>query len=230
MTSKLTRTRGKRRSAGKNSDADNIGKNPVDGDEEEEEDTNGNTNNGEDVHRKGKPTNSLDKKEDDRVWVQCNNCDKWRALPSTVDADSLPDIWSCELNIYDPLRNSCDAPEESFKLVDGQLKSFFKLWVKKLKSADRGESRFPGNASKTRKRPLEVEWIKCCNPICGKWRAIHKGIPTNMMLKKLNNDRWGSKRAVWYCSMNTWDDTTASCSAPQEPIFDCPWNLGLESS
>lgn len=47
--------------------------------------------------------------EDDRVWVQCNTCDKWRALPSTVDPALLPDIWFCELNIYDPDRNCCEV-------------------------------------------------------------------------------------------------------------------------
>lgn len=47
--------------------------------------------------------------EDDRVWVQCNTCDKWRALPSTVDPALLPDIWFCELNIYDLARNCCEV-------------------------------------------------------------------------------------------------------------------------
>lgn len=47
--------------------------------------------------------------EDDRVWVQCNTCDKWRALPSTVDPALLPDIWFCELNIYDLGRNCCEV-------------------------------------------------------------------------------------------------------------------------
>ena len=47
--------------------------------------------------------------EDDRVWVQCNTCDKWRALPSSVDPALLPDIWYCELNIYDISRNCCEV-------------------------------------------------------------------------------------------------------------------------
>ena len=47
--------------------------------------------------------------EDDRVWVQCNTCDKWRALPNTVDPAALPDIWFCELNIYDDNRNCCEV-------------------------------------------------------------------------------------------------------------------------
>ena len=47
--------------------------------------------------------------EDDRVWVQCNTCDKWRALPSFVDPALLPDIWYCELNNYDASRNCCEV-------------------------------------------------------------------------------------------------------------------------
>jgi hypothetical protein len=31
--------------------------------------------------------------------------------------------------------------------------------------------------------------------------------------------------ANWYCSMNSWDDTTASCAAPQEPLWNSKWNL-----
>lgn len=47
--------------------------------------------------------------EDDRVWVQCNTCDKWRALPNTVDPAQLPDIWYCELNTFDEERNCCEV-------------------------------------------------------------------------------------------------------------------------
>ena len=54
--------------------------------------------------------------EDDRVWVQCNTCDKWRALPNTVDPAALPDIWFCELNIYDDHRNCCEVLEQKYLL------------------------------------------------------------------------------------------------------------------
>ena len=50
--------------------------------------------------------------EDDRVWVQCNTCDKWRALPNTVDPVLLPDIWFCELNSYDADRNCCEVRKQ----------------------------------------------------------------------------------------------------------------------
>ncbi|GFE52985.1 CW-type Zinc Finger protein [Babesia ovis] len=46
-------------------------------------------------------------------WAQCENCKKWRRLPASVNTDNLPDLWVCSLNIWDPLRNSCDVPEET---------------------------------------------------------------------------------------------------------------------
>ncbi len=168
---------------------------------------------------------------DDKVWVQCNNCDKWRSLPSTVDPNTLPDIWTCDLNIYDSNRNTCDAPEENYNKEEEQqnvqLKAFLRLWVKKLKTNDRAESRLVPNSitRNNRKRKLEVEWIQCCNPACRKWRAITRNIDTNVLLPRLHkNQRFGGN-GLWFCTMNSWDDTTASCAAPQEPLWNCRWNL-----
>lgn len=164
------------------------------------------------------------------VWVQCNTCDKWRSLPSTVDPDKLPDIWTCDLNTFDPTRNSCDAPEESYKMpLEEQhvpLKAFLKVWTKKLKCADRAETRLSGNAlTRNKKRKVDAEWIKCSSPTCGKWRAIPRSIEASAMLKRLNKGRFYGGDGVWYCSMNSWDETTASCAAPQEPLWNCKWNL-----
>eukprot|EP00428_Durinskia_dybowskii_P069097 CAMPEP_0170405264 /NCGR_PEP_ID=MMETSP0117_2-20130122/27084_1 /TAXON_ID=400756 /ORGANISM="Durinskia baltica, Strain CSIRO CS-38" /LENGTH=254 /DNA_ID=CAMNT_0010662359 /DNA_START=33 /DNA_END=794 /DNA_ORIENTATION=+ len=158
------------------------------------------------------------------VWVQCNTCDKWRSLPSTVDPEKLPDIWTCDLNIYDSERNNCEAPEESYKNAAEEqhvpLKNFLKVWAKKLKCADRAETRL-SSAGQTRgkKRKVDSEWIKCSSPSCGKWRAVPRTIETATILKRLNKARHYGGDGVWYCSMNSWDETTASCAAPQEPIW-----------
>jgi CW-type Zinc Finger len=45
-------------------------------------------------------------------WVQCEKCDKWRKLPPHVSADDLPDVWTCDMNNWNPLSASCDAPED----------------------------------------------------------------------------------------------------------------------
>ena len=56
-----------------------------------------------------------DESVDDRQWVQCDDCGKWRILPSSVKISSLPKNWYCHLNTYDPKRNDCSAPEQSAK-------------------------------------------------------------------------------------------------------------------
>ena len=168
---------------------------------------------------------------DDRVWVACNKCDKWRALPASVDTKQLPDIWVCADNTYDPEHATCDAPEEVFKQQDAELKDFFKVWSKRLKNTDKAEQRLPPSAiTRGRKRRLDIEWIQCSKPSCGKWRAISlRGLDTNTMLGKLSapaRGGWRTRDIAWYCSMNSWDETKAACSAPQEPLWDCRWNLG----
>lgn len=45
-------------------------------------------------------------------WAQCDRCQKWRRLPGVVDVSQLPEKWYCEMNEWDSLRQSCDAPEE----------------------------------------------------------------------------------------------------------------------
>lgn len=56
-----------------------------------------------------------DSSVDDRQWVQCDSCSKWRVLPSDIKVSSLPKHWYCHLNSYDPKRNNCAAPEQSTK-------------------------------------------------------------------------------------------------------------------
>lgn len=75
-------------------------------------------------HQQGAGANaqqSSDKVESgDKVWVQCNLCEKWRSLPSTVDPKSLPEVWTCDLNIYDHERMRCEAPEEDYSKEEEQ--------------------------------------------------------------------------------------------------------------
>jgi CW-type Zinc Finger len=55
-------------------------------------------------------------------WVQCDSCSKWRVLPSNVKVSDLPNKWYCHLNVYDPKRISCDAPEQTAKQALKELK------------------------------------------------------------------------------------------------------------
>lgn len=62
------------------------------------------------------------------------------------------------------------------------------------------------------------EWVRCCNPSCGKWRMLLRFMDAE------KNVISGAKNGEWYCVLNTWDEKMASCAAPQEnlPAFGCP--------
>lgn len=180
--------------------------------------------------------NSQQQQSGEKNWVQCNRCEKWRSLPLSIDPSSLPDVWTCDLNRYDPDRMFCDAPEEDYSKEEEQhdmsLRAFLNLWVKRLKNADRGEARLGSTAAvnRNKKRPTDCEWIQCSSPSCGKWRALSKGIESANLIKRLNKNKRFGGEGEWFCSMNSWDDTTASCTAPQEPLWNTPWNLAKASS
>ena len=51
-------------------------------------------------------------------WAQCDRCQKWRRLPKSVAASSLPDIWFCSMSA-DAERNTCSAAEEHLRYGTG---------------------------------------------------------------------------------------------------------------
>eukprot|EP00529_Nitzschia_sp_RCC80_P006907 CAMPEP_0113524538 /NCGR_PEP_ID=MMETSP0014_2-20120614/46270_1 /TAXON_ID=2857 /ORGANISM="Nitzschia sp." /LENGTH=1527 /DNA_ID=CAMNT_0000422657 /DNA_START=287 /DNA_END=4870 /DNA_ORIENTATION=+ /assembly_acc=CAM_ASM_000159 len=82
----------------------------------------------EEKKKKRKPRDDADASEDkqdwvnEMEWVQCDSCHKWRVLPSNVKVSDLPNKWYCNLNVYDPKRNTCDAPEQTAKQALKELK------------------------------------------------------------------------------------------------------------
>jgi hypothetical protein len=78
--------------------------------------------------KKRKPKDDADGSEDkqdwvnEMEWVQCDSCHKWRVLPSNVKVSDLPNKWYCYLNVYDPKRITCDAPEQTAKQALKELK------------------------------------------------------------------------------------------------------------
>ncbi len=71
-------------------------------------------------------------------WVQCDKCKKWRVLPDNVKAASLPDLWYCQMNVYDPKRSKCEAPEQNMKQVQRERKK--KARKKAKREAESAES------------------------------------------------------------------------------------------
>jgi len=172
------------------------------------------------------------------TWVECDKCKKWRRLRGVVDHSKLPKKWYCSMNRNDPERARCSAPEEEYdaphtpeSAADARTRKHLRVWVRRLQCNEQYESRLPTltrgkkrSVASTSKEPLE--WVRCCNPSCGKWRAILR-----IMDSKMNViDR--TSNGEWYCVMNTWDEKTASCAAPQEnlPAVGCPpWVLQDET-
>lgn len=172
------------------------------------------------------------------TWVECDKCKKWRRLRGVVDHSKLPKKWYCSMNRNDPERARCSAPEEEYdapitpeSAADARTRKHLRVWVRRLQCNEQFESRLP-TMTRGKKRSVVTnskephEWIRCCNPSCGKWRAILRSMDAkqNVIDRTLDGE--------WYCVMNTWDEKTASCAAPQEnlPAVGCPpWVLQDEN-
>jgi CW-type Zinc Finger len=158
------------------------------------------------------------------TWVECDKCKKWRRLRGVVDEKKLPTKWYCSMNRNDPERARCSAPEEEYDTLqtpesaaDSKARKHLRVWVRRLQCNEAYEARQP-TLTRGKKRATAssskdpYEWVRCCNPSCGKWRAVLR-----IMDAKSNViDR--TKDGEWYCVMNTWDEKTASCAAPQENL------------
>jgi hypothetical protein len=147
-----------------------------------------------------------------------------------VDERKLPPKWYCSMNKNDPERAKCSAPEEEYdashtpeSAADSRSRKHLRVWVRRLQCNEAYESRQP-TLTRGKKRAAAssskdpYEWIRCCNPSCGKWRAILRIMDARSnVIERCNNGEW-------YCVMNTWDEKTASCAAPQEnlPAVGCP--------
>jgi len=185
------------------------------GDEEEDE---GWAQGDEDGSREKREEKEKDDQED---WVQCDQCLKWRRLPKRSHPnypEDLPESWNCSMNNWDK-NSSCSKPEESFtvkELSAGAVK--IRIWARRLKAADKYEKTFSRSKGNGNNGAIvnggsvdrdfgDVDWIRCSNPTCGKWRACLRTMDARLV-KEAN--------PTWYCWMNSWDDTRSSCSAPQE--------------
>merc|ERR1711937_24553 len=172
------------------------------------------------------------------TWVECDKCKKWRRLRGVVDHSKLPKKWYCSMNRNDPERARCSAPEEEYdaphtpeSAADARTRKHLRVWVRRLQCQEQYESRLP-TLTRGKKRSVAssskepYEWVRCCNPSCGKWRAILKIMDAKQNVIDRTPD------GEWYCVMNTWDEKMASCAAPQEnlPAVGCPpWVLQDEN-
>ncbi|CAG9783894.1 unnamed protein product [Diatraea saccharalis] len=57
----------------------------------------------------------LQKRRETGLWVQCDDCNRWRYLPHIVDSHELPKKWYCKMN-SDKSAADCSVPEVPIKL------------------------------------------------------------------------------------------------------------------
>jgi len=91
-----------------------------------------------------------DKKEDVEDWVQCDICSKWRLIPSVKD---LPEKWYCELNVTDPKRSFCSAPEQTPEEVARERRKAKKALRKAVAASARSISPAAGVPKKSTSLP-----------------------------------------------------------------------------
>ncbi|CAH2086250.1 unnamed protein product [Euphydryas editha] len=59
----------------------------------------------------------LQKRRKNGLWVQCDDCNKWRYLDNVLDKHELPKKWYCKMNPEQPLA-SCSAAEVPLRMHD----------------------------------------------------------------------------------------------------------------
>lgn len=157
-----------------------------------------------------------DEEDDADDWVQCEKCDKWRRLPPKTHPNYprvLAEKWNCNMNNWDELAKSCSDPEESVNKKElTQVGAKIRIWLRRLKSNDKYAKMYANNhGDGSRDSSMATrgvtDWIRCSNSKCGKWRACLRSMSAKVVLDRYPN---------WTCWMNSWDETRASCTAPQE--------------
>ncbi|KAL0842270.1 hypothetical protein ABMA28_014409 [Loxostege sticticalis] len=59
----------------------------------------------------------LQKRHKTGLWVQCDDCDRWRYLPHILDSKELPNKWYCKMN-PDRSAADCSVPEKPIRPRD----------------------------------------------------------------------------------------------------------------
>ena len=94
-------------------------------------------------------------------WVECSACGKWRKVPPSIKVDSLPEIWTCAQNHWEPSFARCSVPQEEEEKPSP---------VEAVPlSTKRGRPQSTGADQATKK---VTQWVQCERKNCGKWRKV----------------------------------------------------------
>ena len=94
-------------------------------------------------------------------WVECSSCGKWRKVPPSIKVESLPEIWTCSQNNWDPSFARCSVPQE-------EEEKHSPVEAVPL-STKRGR---PQSTSADQATKKVTQWVQCERKNCGKWRKV----------------------------------------------------------
>lgn len=163
-------------------------------------------------------------------WVQCTKCAKWRKVPPHIDVNSLPDVWLCNMNNWNPAVAKCSAPEEVDEPVEvpttvatpgrghaggrggghnsarnAQHQAILQQMIAANAAAMAAAANAPPLAPGEIKR---TQWVQCERKNCQKWRKVPAYIDTSKFPAK------------WYCDLNFWSPDRAFCDVPEDVDSD----------
>ena len=140
-------------------------------------------------------------------WVECTKCKRWRKVPSDI-AKTLPDVWYCTMNNWNPLTNKCSVKEETdetpfFPIIGLGSEVTHAIAPVKPKGQPGRKAAVPPPGSGAPVKKV-TQWVQCERRNCKKWRKVPMHVNMKTMPEK------------WYCEMNTWDLDRASCDAGED--------------
>jgi hypothetical protein len=170
-------------------------------------------------------------------WVQCTKCAKWRKVPPHIDVNSLPDVWLCNMNNWNPAVAKCSAPEEVDEPVETPTAMATMAVATTPGRGHAGGGRGGGhNAARSAQHqailqqmiaanaaamaaaanapplaPGEIkrtQWVQCERKNCQKWRKV----PAYIDISKFP--------AKWYCDLNFWSPDRAFCDVAEDVDSD----------
>ena len=65
------------------------------------------------------PVPKVGKSSPEKLWCQCDHCEKWHVVPPSIDLDSLPDQWYCSMNTWNPKDARCDFKKSMHQNLGG---------------------------------------------------------------------------------------------------------------
>jgi hypothetical protein len=209
---------------------------------EENDDDNINTNNNEIENKKRKYVKHQRPMDvapiiDQVNWVQCNKCTKWRKVPGSIDVESLPDIWYCNLNTWEPLMAKCSVKEDSTEpsIISPQL--ITEDDYEKSNIANNRPKRAASSTNISQQQQHSQSFATSNNQTHNQRNSSKEIItdqPGNKGIKKVtqwvqcerrNCKKWRkvpvtidfeSLPEKWFCEMNIWNVDRASCDGPEE--------------